>query len=225
MHMPTEIRKAKLVSEITVGGVKRIHGVTFDGKRIWFADGTRGGLCAVDPVTKKEERRIDVEADAGTAFDGTHLYQVGKKVIRKVDLASGEVVATLPLPDDDVSGLAWADGALYAGGFRGRSIRKLDPKTGKVQSTIRSDRFVTGITWVDGELWHGTLEGPRGGGESEIRRVDPDSGDVLARLELPRGMGCSGAEADDQGRIWFGDTNEGKLVAVERPRKPRAPQQ
>jgi glutamine cyclotransferase len=212
------MQKAKLVSEIAVDGVQRIHGVSFDGKWIWFADGTRGGLCAVDPTTKKEARRIDVEAEAGTAFDGTHLYQAGNEVIRKIDPATGEVVATIPLPDDDVSGLAWADGALYAGGYRSRSIRKLDPKTGKVLKTIRSDRFVTGITWVEGELWHGTLEGPRGEVESELRRVDPESGDVLTRLELPAGIGCAGVEADDRGRLWFGDTHTGKLMAVERTR-------
>src|SRR5207302_9689396 len=109
-RMTTKIEKAKLVSEIAIDGVKTIHGVSFDGRSIWFADGTRGGLCAVDPTTQKATRRIDVEAEAGTAYDGTHLHQPGSKVIRKIDPASGEVVATIPLPDDDVSGLAWADG-------------------------------------------------------------------------------------------------------------------
>ena len=222
--MTTKIEKAKLVAEIAVDGVTSIHGVSFDGRSIWFADGSRGGLCAVDPETKKEVRRLDVEAKAGTAFDGTHLYQVGSKVIRKIDPASGEVVATIPLPDDDVSGLAWADGVLYAGAYRGRAIRKLDPKTGKVLGTIRSDRFVTGITWIpgagggEGELWHGTMEGPRGDVDSEIRRVDPRTGEVTARIELPRGLGCAGVEADDRGRLWFGDTATGKLHAAERPR-------
>ena len=217
--MTTKPKKAKIVSEMSVEGVERIHGVSFDGKWVWFADGTRGGMCAVDPDGKREMRRLDVEAEAGTAFDGTHLYQAGSKVIRKIDPKSGAVVATIPLPDDDVSGLAWADGALYAGGYRGRSIRKLDPKTGKVLKTIRSDRFVTGITWIDGELWHGTLEGARDEVESELRRVDPETGDVLERLELPVGIGCAGIEADDRGRIWFGDTHTGKLMAVGRTAK------
>src|SRR5262249_14964016 len=136
--MTTKPKKAKPVSEIAIEGVGRIHGVSFDGRYVWFADGTRGGLCAIDPSTKKEVCPPDVEAEQGTAFDGTHLYQVGSKVIRKIDPKTGEVISTIPLPDDDVSGLAWANGALYAGGYRGRSIRKIDPKTGKVQKTIRS---------------------------------------------------------------------------------------
>jgi glutamine cyclotransferase len=214
--MATIIEKAELVAEIAVEGVKAINGVTFDGESIWFADGTRGGLCAVDAETKKETRRIDVEAKAGTAFDGTHLYQASGKVIRKIDAATGEVVSTIPLPDEDVSGLAWAEGALYAGAYRGRGIRKIDPKTGKVLKTIRSDRFVTGITWVDGELWHGTMEGPRDEPSSEIRRIDPETGAVLRRLELPAGVGCAGMEADGGKRLWFGDSYSGKLRAVKR---------
>jgi glutamine cyclotransferase len=219
--MTKEIEAADLVSEITVDGVTSIHGVSFDGRAIWFADGSRGGLCAVDPETKKETRRIDVEAEAGTAFDGTHLYQAGTKSIRKIDARTGEVVATIPMPDDDVSGLAWADGALYAGAYRGRGIRKIDPTTGKVLKTIRSDRFVTGITWVDGELWHGTMEGPRDQWSSELRRVDPETGEVMTRLELPEGVGCAGIEADDRGRIWFGDM-KGKLRAAKRPSRRAA---
>jgi outer membrane protein assembly factor BamB len=117
------------------------------------------------------------------------------------------------LPDDDVSGLAWADGVLYAGAYRGRGIRKLDPNTGRVLKTIRSDRFVTGITWVDGELWHGTMEGSKEAPESELRRIDPETGEVHTRLELPVGVGCSGIEADGRGRIWFGSRG-GKLMAA-----------
>ena len=54
---------------------------------------------------------------------------------------------------------------------------------------IESNRFVTGVTWVDGELWHGTWEGD----ESDLRRVDPRTGEVLERLEMPPGSACRGS--------------------------------
>jgi hypothetical protein len=44
-----------------------------------------------------------------------------------------------------------------------------------------SNRVVTGVTWIDGELWHGTWEGD----ESDVRRVDPRTGEVLERLDCP----------------------------------------
>ena len=69
------------------------------------------------------------------------------------------------------------------------------------------------MTWVDGELWHGTWEGD----ESEIRRIDPDSGAVLERLEMPHGIGVSGLESDGADLFYCGGGASGKVRAVRRP--------
>ena len=79
--------------------------------------------------------------------------------------------------------------------------------------TIESNRFVTGVTWVDGELWHGTWEAE----ESDIRRIDPQTGAVLERLEMPRGAGVSGLESDGAGLFYAGGGASGKVRAVRRP--------
>jgi len=55
-------------------GVDHVHGVTYDGRHVWFAAGDR--LNAFDPATGKPLRSIDVAANAGTAFDGQHLVQL-----------------------------------------------------------------------------------------------------------------------------------------------------
>ena len=57
---------------------------------------------------------------------------------------------------------------------------KIDPQTGAILRTIESNRFVTGVTWIDGELWHGTSEGD----ESDLRRLDPRTEEVLEWLEM-----------------------------------------
>ena len=54
--------------------------------------------------------------------------------------------------------------------------------------TIESNRFVTGVTWVDGELWHGTWEAE----QSELRRIDPRTGEVLEQIDMPPGSSCRG---------------------------------
>ncbi|RDD69323.1 glutamine cyclotransferase, partial [Paracoccus versutus] len=71
-------------------------------------------------------------------------------------------------------------------------IHQVDPETGKVLRSIDCDRFVTGVTWINGALWHGTWQGE----ESDIRRIDPATGAVLERLEMPPGTGVSGLESD-----------------------------
>src|SRR5690242_21804663 len=164
-------------------GTDRVHGVTHDGRHVWFAAGDE--LIAFDPASGKALRSIDVAAHARTAFDGRHLFQIAEDRIRKIDPRTGRVLATIPAPSKGGdSGLAWAEGTLWVGEYRARKIHQVDPSTGAILRTIESNRFVTGVTWVDGELWHATWEAD----ESELRRIDPRRGDVLERLELPPGV-------------------------------------
>ncbi|TIW51642.1 MAG: glutamine cyclotransferase, partial [Mesorhizobium sp.] len=106
-------------------------------------------------------------------------------------------------------GLTWAEGSLWVGEYRARKIHQIDPETGTVIRTIESKRVVTGVTWVDGELWHGTWEGD----ESDLRRIDPGTGEVLQTLDMPAGMGVSGLESDGGGCFFCGGGNSGKVRA------------
>ena len=198
-------------------GVEKVHGLTFDGERIWFASGDK--LNALDSATGKPQRSIDIAAHAGTAFDGKHLFQIAEDRIQKIDPESGRVLATIPAPaGGGDSGLAWAEGSLWVGDYRGRSIHQIDPETGKVVRTIESKRFVTGVAWVDGELWHGTWEGDR----SDLRRIDPESGEVLEQLDMPEDMGISGLEADAEGQLLCGGASSGRIRVVRRPKQSTA---
>ncbi|WDR01635.1 PQQ-binding-like beta-propeller repeat protein [Devosia algicola] len=193
--------------------VDSVHGVSFDGRRVWMATGTR--LDAFDPDSGEMLNSHNVVADAGTAFDGEHLFQIAEAVIQKIDPKTGEVLATIPAPGDGGdSGLAWAEGSLWVGQHRGRKIHQIDPDTGKVLSTIETERFVTGVTWVGGDLWHGTWEND----ESDLRRVDPSSGEVLERLDMPAGTGVSGLESDGADRFFCGGGDSGKVRSIRRPR-------
>ncbi|QKG65609.1 PQQ-binding-like beta-propeller repeat protein [Pseudomonas sp. B14-6] len=193
-------------------GVDAVHGVSYDGEHVWFASGEK--LNALDPVSGKTPRSIDVAAHAGTAFDGRHLYQIADDRIQKIDPSNGRVLGTIPAPGGGGdSGLAWAEGTLWVGQYRERKIHQIDPDTGKILRTIESNRFVTGVTWVEGALWHGTWEGEEG----ELRRVDPNTGEVLESLTLPTGVGVSGLESDGADRFFCGGGNSGKVRAVRRP--------
>lgn len=211
-------RAAEIVHEYgPFAGADRVHGVTYDGQRVWAATGAR--LIAFDPASGELTRTLDCAADAGTAFDGTHLYQIAEKRIDKIDPATGDVVASIPAPGHGYdSGLTWAEGSLWVGQYRDRKIHQIDPATGAVIRTIETKRFVTGVTWVDGELWHGTWEGD----ESDIRRINPESGAVLERLEMPRGTGVSGLESDGADLFYCGGEASGKVRAVRRPKAVRS---
>ena len=192
-------------------GVDHVHGLTFDGQHVWFASGDR--LNAFDPGSGKTLRVIEVAANAGTAFDGRHLFQLAGDRIQKIDPRTGRLVGTIPAPAGGCSGLAWAEGSLWVG--QERKVHQIDPDTGAILRTIESRRFVTGVTWVDGELWHGTWEA----GESDVRRIDAETGEVMEILQMPPGMGVSGLESDGADRFFCGGGNSGKVRVVRRPRR------
>lgn len=193
-------------------GVAHVHGVTFDGTNVWFASGDK--LRAIEPETGGAVRTLDVAAHAGTAFDGRHLFQIAEDRIQKIDPRTGRVLATIPAPGGGGdSGLAWAEGTLWVGHYRERKIYQIDPETGATLRTLASNRFVTGVTWVDGELWHGTWEGD----DSELRRLDPDTGEVRERIAMPAGVGVSGLESDGRDRFFCGQGSSGKVNVVRRP--------
>lgn len=194
-------------------GTDTVHGVTFDGRNVWFANGD--SLQAIDPESGATLRSLDTAAHAGTTFDGRHLFQIVQDRIHKIDPATGTVLATIPSPGQGGdSGMSWAEGTLWVGHYRDRKIHQVDPDTGKVLRSIESNRYVTGVTWVDGELWHGTWESD----ESELRRIDPNSGEVLERVEMPAGKMVSGLESDGADRFYCGGGSSGKVRAVRRPR-------
>ena len=196
-------------------GIEHVHGLTYDGRHVWFASGDK--LNALDPTSGSVQRSLDVAAHAGTAFDGRHLFQIAEDRIQKIDPQTGRVLATIPAPGNGGdSGLAWAEGSLWVGQHRGRKIHQIDPNTGAILRTIESNRMVTGVSWVEGELWHGTWEGD----ESELRRIDPRTGEVLEEVNMPVGLGVSGLESDGHDVFFCGGGNSGKVRVVRRPRHP-----
>jgi glutamine cyclotransferase len=197
-------------------GVERVHGVTFDGHSVWFASGEK--LIAFDPESGSIQRSIDTAAHAGTAFDGEHLFQLAEDRIHKIDPKTGRVLGSIPAPGGGGdSGLTWAEGTLWVGHYREGKIHQVDPDTGTILRTIDSTRYVTGVTWVDGDLWHGTWQGD----ESDLRRIDPHTGEVLETLAMPSGTGVSGLESNGRDQFFCGGGSSAKVRAVRRPKRAR----
>lgn len=189
---------------------REVHGVTFDGTNVWIAVGDR--MLALAPRDGEIARTLDVPARAGSAFDGRYLYQIANGEIQKIEHESGRVVGTLPLPRENASGMAWADGYLWIGEYKAGKIHQVDPNTGVIVRSLQSDRFVTGVMWVKGELWHGAVEDD----STELREIDPESAAVRRRVAMPQGAFVSGIESNGSDVIYCGGGSSGKLRAVRR---------
>ena len=85
------VRTADIIREYgPFPGADLIHGVTHDGSRVWAATGPK--LIAFDPASGEATHAIELTCDAGTAFDGTYLYQIAQTRIDKIDPATGDVL-------------------------------------------------------------------------------------------------------------------------------------
>lgn len=210
-----ERSKGEVLKQVQPNGDARIHGVTFDGKNVWFARDDE--LVAFDPERGEVVRRLAVPgASAGTAFDGKRLYQIAKEEILVLDPETGAVDRRLPTPlPGGSTGMAYADGHLWIGAYRERKVFKVDATTGEVVKVLASDRFVTGVSCVDGELWHGAMAD---GSAAELRQLGPD-GEVLRALELPLDR-VAGIERAAAG-FWCA-IGEGRLALVAAPARREA---
>ena len=214
MTRSTKTSEAEIVREyVPIADGKGLHGVTFDGKLVWFARDDE--LVAFDPETSKVVRTHHIPgADAGTAFDGKHIYQLAKGEIVVLEPADGRVVRRFPAPGKGAdSGMAYADGYLWIGQCHGAKINKVDAKTGEVVKTLSSDRFVTGVSCVDGALWHGAAVD---GKPVELRRLASD-GTVEETLSVPVEL-IAGVESAGNDSFWCAG-EKGKLRLVRRKAK------
>jgi glutamine cyclotransferase len=211
---------AEITKELDLAGVKYVHGVTSDGKNVWFA-ADDGDIVEMSPDNGAVLSRTAVGARAGLTFDGEALWAICGKEIKRIDPKTRAVLRSIPAPPGQVAGMAWAEGALWIGLYGEKKIMKVDPANGRVTKTIALDRLVTGVTWADGELWHGTLgtdEGPGG-----LHHVDPETGKELDEVRFPKQEGASGVEYDRARGVFFcgahdGDTNgRTKIRVVKKP--------
>lgn len=54
-------------------GLEDVHGVSFDGRQVWFASGEQQNALA--PDSGELLGALNIPTDAGTAFDGRHLFR------------------------------------------------------------------------------------------------------------------------------------------------------
>lgn len=208
----------KTVREIELEPYGTIHGVTCDADgNVWFSH-SEGNLVCVEPETGRVLRTFEnMDAQAGTTFDGTHLWQITSDSIVRIDPKNGNIVHTLPYPKGiHCSGMAYADGSLWIGDFAGRGVVRIDAETGEIQKRLESDRFVTGVTWSEGELWYGAWEDESDDKTSSLRRVDPGNGEVLEERSIAGAGGVSGIGSDRTGRFWCGGGYAGGIRAVQK---------
>ena len=192
---------------------EKVHGVTFDGRHVWFASGDR--LNAFDPASGKLVRTIAVPAHAGTAFDGRHLFQIAEDRIQKIDPQTGRVVATIPAPGGSDWGSRGPKGRFgwdKAGAARSiKSIRKRG-RSFAPSSATASSPVSPGSTASSGTAPGRVMKAICGASIREPARYWIGS-------KCRPGWACRELESDGGERFFCGGGSSGKVRAIRRPRR------
>ena len=95
-------------------------------------------------------------------------------------------------------------GAAIGGRFAGFGIEPDDgrPRCGEVTDAAATSRTL-----------------PWDGSDSDLRHIDPQTGKVLERLDMPPGTDVSGLESDGHDRFFCGGGSSGKVRVVRRTRQ------
>ncbi len=120
-----------------------------------------------------EEGRVN-----GVTFDGHEVWFASGDKLQALDPESGKLTRALEVACD--AGTAF-DGQYFYQLDKGR-IRKVDPRTGQVVSTIPTPELVgaSGMAWAEGSLWVGHFR------DRKILEIDPESGNVLSEVVSDR---------------------------------------
>ena len=105
-------------------GVERIHGVSHDGRRGGPPPEPSWSPSIGD---RRDHSQPRTRCDAGTAFDGTHLYQVAEARIDKIDPSTGALLRSIPAPGHGRLGPHLGRGPLGWAAATARSSRSIPP--------------------------------------------------------------------------------------------------
>ncbi len=187
----------------------RAYGIAFDGTYLYYLDSEKRALVRFDSIGREEIFNIGVAGMKGISFDTREgrLLVTSPKMILKLDPNTGGIVDRIPVPIENLGGIASVDGLYYL----------LDLKDGRVQFFEKASRMIVGgfltdrteprdLSYGKDSLW--ITDSSNG----VIYRYNPNNGKITGSVQAPasdiRGVLFSGS------KLWIVDRNSRKIRTV-----------
>lgn len=120
----------------------------------------------------------------------------------------GDVAATLPLPFDHPTGLAWTGERWWVADRRTDLFYEIDPVSGAVTAEIESPGwFPSGLAWHEGLLWSTDP------GAGTIYATDPSTARTTRTLESPTPSPTGIAWNGDE--LWICDNRDDRILRID----------
>ncbi len=158
--------------------------------------GPTGLMAATDGRRTRVVARIDVGTNPCgvlVAYGAAWVTDAAESRLRRISLATNEVVASYPV-DDTPCELTAAEGSLWVTTQSGR-VDRLDPDTGRITARVRTGSASYETIAAAGALWVSNR------GDGTITRINPDTEMVRNRNV---GTNAPGGLVAADGYLWVG---------------------
>jgi streptogramin lyase len=177
----------------------------FVGGAIWVA--VRSGIARIDP----ESREVAITELRAASFPGIGepLWAVDFDFgdLNRIDPKTGKVLATVAYPGGVTmyNPTLSAFGSLWVGNSTTRSVYRLDPKSGAIQTSIPTI-YPSRLFATADSVWLTSYDG------GAVERIDPATNSVSFHADLGGNINGIG---EGLGGVWVGDTMHRVLYRID----------
>jgi streptogramin lyase len=197
---PSASPPAELAASISLTDFTRPTGLVAAAGSLWAASFRTQQLYRIDPTTNRVAQTVDV----GQRSCGSPLETFGDVLIFPCNDSSSTVVvdgrsgAVRGRISDAAVSAAAAAGSMWISNNLGTALKRVDPKTLKVQKVFRIE---TGEVLFDGRfIWSNAVD-YHTNGRGLLVKIDPATNRVMARYQMPKMDGAFMAYGF--GALWF----------------------
>jgi len=209
-----------VVETVGVGGFPGGVAAAAGSESIWVAKGT-DGIAQIRRLTENAFDAVGRDAafslplrgyaeaatgagefvDVAVENDFVWAANYDDKTVLRIDPETGDVVATIELPDNPYT-LAAGEGAVWVANHADGDVLRIDPATNRVTNTIEATTLGhLEIAAGEGSVW---VASP---GAYSVWRLDPRANEIVARVDVdaPPGPAFFPGVADiavGQGSVW-----------------------
>jgi len=182
--------------------------------RVW-AVAPGEGVCGIDPALASPGLEVQGQPRTGQAAAGEGaLWTLQGSWVTRVDPASGKVTATLSLDYDRTAHVAIAGGKAWISTHDEWDLFHAAAGGDSPLDSLRLGGGGASLVAGAGSLW---AYGPDRGGGMYVWRMDPSSGEVLARIQVPMAPEPHGDHslAVGEGGVWIGLGEYGMVTRLD----------
>jgi YVTN family beta-propeller protein len=170
-------------------------------------EGIGEGSGDVPSLTPSDDSDFDINDDVGELLEGDLLEGDDEPV--------GDEPRTLELSPETVTGFVPSsvatDGTtIWATDFDSGVVHAIDVASGDVVDELEVGTAPLGIAYANGNLWVANSDAF----DHSIMRLDPKTGEVLARIETESGISPTGVAAGEDA-IWVGVGGTGQVLRID----------